>query len=123
MTPSELVREALRSIQGVPAIIKRGDTLSRPIKVILGRVDAIVTAEKSVRLEAKAQDILVKASDYKPTGEVSEPMANDRIIATINGKIVDFDVRPPSSSQKCFEFSNPEGTELRIHTKRVTSGA
>lgn len=122
MNPAELTRNALRAIQGVSATITRGNVKSKPLIVILGRVDAVVTVDKNVRLESKAQEILIHAAEYKLAGVVSEPAANDRITVTIQGKPVDFDVRP-IANHKCFDFSNPEGTELRVHTKRVTSGA
>jgi hypothetical protein len=113
-----IVRSRLRQVLGLPAVITRGQ-LQCSCTVTLGRSNAIATAVNEFKIDADAQEILIQASDYKPTGIVTDPQDNDRIMVTLpDQSIAAFDVRPPNPGEQCFN-ANAFGTELRVHCRGV----
>lgn len=118
MSLESIVAQHLRitiAIRGLAAVVARGVD-DCDAKVVQGRANNGSLTKENMRFEADAQDFLMFASEYKPGEVLTEPMADDTITLTMQGKSCVFEVRPFSDSEQCFA-RDATGVQLRIHTK------
>lgn len=109
---------ALSRRRGVAAVLSRGDATCDVEKVVLGRADSEAVTTKESRLAKDVQDIIVRVSDYKPTGPVSAPLKGDKLVATVADEVLTFEVRPPSGSQDhCRHADSQTKLYWRLFTK------
>lgn len=104
-------------LEGIAAVITRpSPSGSCAATIVLGRTEQLAGETDAFTVEADAQDLIVKASDYKP-GTVSEPHLNDQITATIGDVETTWRV-VVRSGQQVFRRMDPKGTYLRVFCKR-----
>lgn len=111
------VMKRMRQRYGLPATIARGNQTCAPT-VTLARNSNQAIEQQNFTVEADQQDVMVAAADYAPGGTPSAPQMDDQITVTIGTASRVFRVIVPNGSEKCFRELDPEGTELRVHTKR-----
>lgn len=113
---AEFQFNTLKALEGVVATIARGADATEPTTVVLGRVDSQATTTREATYTANAQDILILDSDYRPTGQPSEPQDGDVITLTQRGFVITLEARPPDENQACFQRWKG-GAVFRVHTK------
>lgn len=119
MSAATVLFATLRSLEPLAVTIARGAG-SCTATAVLGRTDATAITTREAVIEADAQDILILAADYKPTGTATDPRDADTITYTSPaGKTVIAEVRPPGESAQA--FNTWRGDEVvRVHTKIVS---
>ncbi len=70
--------------------------------------------ESGLTVPATATDFLVAAADLVINSQAVHPAPGDRL--SRGGRV--FEVMP-LGNEKCFVFSDPDGSQLRIHTKQI----
>lgn len=91
----------------------RGAT-SRTVPAVLGRVAYRSTPDGAapVRVEVGDRDYLILAADMAAFGE---PRLGDRVT---DGGVV-YELQTPDTGEPAWRFSDADGTEYRLHVKRV----
>lgn len=119
MSLATILFETLRSLDPIAATIARGSG-SCSASIVLGRTDATAITTREAVIEADAQDFLILAADYAPSGTATDPRDADTIsYVSPSGKTVIAEVRPPSAAAQA--FNTWRGDEvIRVHTK-ITS--
>jgi len=92
------------------------------LKAKLGRTQRPTQDQFGVQFTWEARDYIVHAADLVLDGVQVEPQEGDRIVETIGGKAVTFEVLP-GPGEPCFRFSDNYRIELRIHTKQIAEEA
>lgn len=103
----------LQRVQGIAAVIARG-VATCEATIVLDQGEQAAPNEGAFAVEQNAQQLILKAADYKPTGSVSEPVKNDRITATVNGTEKEWRVVIRGGNQQTFQRMDAKGVWIRV---------
>ncbi|MDE2100058.1 MAG: hypothetical protein KGL39_22580 [Patescibacteria group bacterium] len=109
---------SLRSVAGVPITVTRGANTSATITAGVGSTEYEIEDSGVVVETWTSRDYLIAKTDYAPTGTPSNPAKGDIIADTVNGVSKRFTVLAPQG-KPVFEYSDPNQTQLRVHTKET----
>ena len=105
---------AAASVAGETVTFQRGN-LSVNVTAVPGKTQLYSDDGAGARIEAVADDFRVRAADLILGGAVVIPQSLDRIILTLNGQILAYEVM----AEKPFDPCDPQGLTIRLHTKQV----
>ena len=109
----EMLRSALGG-EGSSIVYRRGSS-SITLTAMKGQSEGVAEDSNGVvRMEYSDADFILAASELILGGSVVEPQRGDRIKHAADT----FEVFP-LAKEKCFRYSDPGKTVLRIHTKLV----
>lgn len=109
---------SVRAVAGVPITVARGNTTSSTITAGVGATEYEIEDSGVIVETWTSRDYLIAKADYKPTGTPSNPAKGDVISDTVNGVAKKFTVLAPQG-KPVFEYSDPNQTQLRVHTKET----
>jgi hypothetical protein len=103
---------------GATVAYTRGSETIRALDAIPTEERYSVPNDMGIIQKIHSRDYLVEASELTIGRVAIEPRAGDRIIETISGQSMTFEVFPVDGD-RCFRYRDASRQTLRIHTKRV----
>lgn len=97
----------------------RGENTLSALDAIPSEERYEVADEEGVVQEIHSRDYLLTIDDLVIGGAAIEPRAGDRIVETVNGQTLTFEVFPVDR-ERCFRYRDHGRQSIRIHTKRVS---
>lgn len=94
-------------------------TLSGDTAVWVGNTLFKLQDIDGLRIAWGERDYLIVAANLILNGSAVEPAENDRIVETIDGTSMTFEVLPPGGGEPAWRWSDPDRTRYRVHVKRV----
>lgn len=104
-------------VAGGTIVVSRGNA-SVSLAATFGRTEFVVEENGGQRIEWSDRDFIVASADLILVGTRATPMRGDRVKVVATGEV--FEILAPGNEQP-FRMADPEGTLLRIHTKRCPS--
>jgi hypothetical protein len=111
--------DAVREITAATITYRRGANSVSASASVGESVYQVQTAE-GVVVEHESRDFMIAVAVLILDGSNVTPREGDEIEQVIDGSTVTFEVGSEASGQ-AFEFSDPNQTEFRVHTKRIST--
>jgi len=102
------------------ATIARGAESCDDVEIGELGIGSQVVRSRDAAVESERQDFQIRAADYAPTGEATEPEVGDVITIEEAAVTRAYRVLVPTDGDRCFRFQDAAQTELRVHTKLMS---
>lgn len=117
---AQAARAARKEVSGLPVIIRRGsfETLVRRATVGETRTEDFIEGQAVVSV--RYRDFLIDALDYVVDGDPVAPQVDDKIVQSLGGKEVIFQVVPLPGERE-YRRSDRSGFVWRVHTREAAN--
>lgn len=111
--------EQLKQSAGRSVVYVRGTGQSDPITGTLSHLQQEVLDEDGLGTGTFLNDWTFTATDLVVNATQIEPRSGDRILETLNGVDVAYEVLPPAPNRPVSEWADSSGILVIVHTKKV----
>lgn len=115
---TQAARAARKVVSGLPIVIRRGAFETPVAFATVGETRTEDLVDGTLVVSVRYRDFFVDVADYRIDGDEVAPQVDDKIVQTINGRSVVFQVVPLPGERE-YRRSDRSGFVWRIHTREV----